>query len=216
MIKITDISKAKRQTMIKFIEATNQIIEDDGLSNLTIRKIAEKTGLHNSTIYVHFSDLTELIMLASVKHFREYSKMLSQYSKKNLSKTETFLAIWELFMEFSIKNPCIFYNFFFNQKNADLHEILILYYNLFPDEKNSLSDEIEHMFLGKNIYERSMTILSPLLEEQNSVNEDNVHIVNDLIISYCKTILNKKCMDDSLDEKELQRNFLMALRLIIH
>ena len=46
----------KRQNTIRFIEATQELIETDGLKNLSIRKIADKAGFHNSTIYLYFKD----------------------------------------------------------------------------------------------------------------------------------------------------------------
>lgn len=85
----------KRQNTIRFIEATQELIETDGLKNLSIRKIADKAGFHNSTIYLYFKDIEELILLASIKYFNEYSKNLSELSSWKLRPREHFLSVWD-------------------------------------------------------------------------------------------------------------------------
>ena len=70
----------KRKNGIAFVEATQALIDSEGLERISIRKIADKAGFHNSTIYLYFKDVNQLILLASLKHFNEYSKKLSEYS----------------------------------------------------------------------------------------------------------------------------------------
>lgn len=66
----------KRKNGIAFVEATQALIDSEGLERISIRKIADKAGFHNSTIYLYFKDVNQLILLASLKHFNEYSKKL--------------------------------------------------------------------------------------------------------------------------------------------
>ena len=73
----------KRQNTICFIETTRSLIDDIGVKNISIRKIAEKAGFHNSTIYLYFKDVDELILLASLKHFKGYSAALAENTKKH-------------------------------------------------------------------------------------------------------------------------------------
>ena len=50
----------RTQNMIRFIEAARELIDQEGLESLSIRKIAEKAGFHNSTIYLYFRDMDHL------------------------------------------------------------------------------------------------------------------------------------------------------------
>ena len=61
----------RTQNMIRFIEAARELIDQEGLESLSIRKIAEKAGFHNSTIYLYFRDMDHLVMLATRKHFTD-------------------------------------------------------------------------------------------------------------------------------------------------
>ena len=101
----------KIQNKIRFIEAAQALIDEEGLEKISIRKIAERAGFHNSTIYLYFRDMDELVMLATMKHFDQYSQALSRLSTQNLSAADTFLAIWSFYGHTVFRKPQIFYNF---------------------------------------------------------------------------------------------------------
>lgn len=44
-----------------FVDATAEIIEEEGLENVTIRKVADKAGYNSATIYNYFSEVSHLI-----------------------------------------------------------------------------------------------------------------------------------------------------------
>ena len=70
----------KKQNTITFINAATEMIAELGIEHISIRKIAEKAGFHNSTIYLYFKDLDELLLLASMKFFQKYSHSFEQDS----------------------------------------------------------------------------------------------------------------------------------------
>lgn len=214
---LNNIEKAeqKRQNSIAFINATQQLITSEGLDHISIRKIAEKAGFHNSTLYLYFTDLNQLVMLASMKYFNEYSHSLEIQSQKKLSPIENFLSIWSLFLNTVFKEPYIFNNFFYGKYSDNLKEIMTTYYELFPEERYHFSKEIEEMYFGKNIIERSLNILKPLIGITDSLTEENVTTANELIVSYCKYKLDLKCADPSLDSTQLKKEIMQAISFIL-
>ena len=50
----------RQQTMGYFINAALEIIEEEGIDSLSIRKTAEKAGYNSATLYHYFSDFEEL------------------------------------------------------------------------------------------------------------------------------------------------------------
>ena len=46
-----------------FVDATAEIIEEEGLENVTIRKVADKAGYNSATIYNYFSEISHLLFL---------------------------------------------------------------------------------------------------------------------------------------------------------
>ena len=43
----------QRENTIRFIEAAEELIDEHGIDNVSVRKIADKAGFHNSTIYLY-------------------------------------------------------------------------------------------------------------------------------------------------------------------
>lgn len=204
----------KRQNTIRFINAAQEMIDTEGLAHVSIRKIAEKAGFHNSTIYLYFKDLDQLIMLASIKYFREYSRALGEQSRRNLPAKERFLSIWELFAASIFKEPHIYYNFFFGKHSDNLRKIMNSYYQIFPEELEEFSEEIELMYFGANIEERCLNILKPLIQEHTAVTNENLLMINNIIISCCKYKLEQKCADDSLDAVKLREELLASISYV--
>lgn len=206
----------KAKNAICFIKATQELIDTEGLDKLSIRKIAEKAGFHNSTIYLYFKDLQHLILLASLKHFAEYNHTLAEYSRQQRSPEESFFAIWETFGKTVLQNPPIFYNFFFGKYSQNLTPIIRQYYELFPEEKEEYSKEIESMYYGNSIQERCLQILAPLADHPTvRVTSDNMELVNSIIVSCLKDLLQQKCENPALDSQQLNANFLSMLSYII-
>lgn len=206
----------KRENLIHFIKVTQQIIDEEGIKKVSIRRIAALSGFHNSTIYLYFKDLNELIMLASIMRFQEYSEDLEKLSHKNGDAYDNFFAIWEYFCEASFQYPCVFFNFFFGKYSDDLPMFLNVYYDLFPDEKNKFSADIEAMYFGKNYTERCMKILLPLVgDKRTSVTSENIELINDISVSYCKDLLEQKCSNPQLDSTILKKKILDTLHFLI-
>ena len=57
----------RKRVMAYFINATIELMEEIGIENLTIRKVAERSKYNSATLYNYFDSLDELEMFASVK-----------------------------------------------------------------------------------------------------------------------------------------------------
>ena len=206
----------KKQNTLRFIEAARLLIDEIGLKKVSIRKIAEQAGFHNSTIYLYFKDIDELILLASLKHFNGYSVALANQSRQKNSPYESFLAIWEFFAQSAFEKPEIFYNFFFGKHSDNLTDVLERYYELFPDEKTIYREDIRSMYFGRNIYERCHMILNPLLEEPGvRLTEENLDLVNDVTVGYLKYLLEQKCQDPKIPAELLSKKLLFMIKYMI-
>lgn len=203
----------KRKKAIAFVEATQQLIDSEGLENISIRKIAEKAGFHNSTIYLYFKDADQLILLASLRHFNEYSHKLAERSSTPSNPQENFLAIWQVFGESVFQKPQIFRNFFFGKYSDQLTPIIILYYRLFPEERGIYTEEIEAMYYGGNINDRCLKILKPLTQVDSLlVNEENLHLVNTIIVACLKALLDYACSSPEVSGEELNNRLMQMIR----
>lgn len=206
----------KQTNLITFIKTTQQLMETEGLKNVSIRKIAALSGFHNSTIYLYFRNLDELVMLASIKQFQKYSEDLERQSASHSDAYSIFYAIWECFCESAFQFPDVFYNFFFGSCSEDIYEYLNTYYTLFPEERHTYSSDIESMYFGRNYTERCMRILKTIKDLDNTnVSDDSIEYINRLSVSYCKDLLQYKCQHPEADNAILQKRFMDALHYLV-
>jgi AcrR family transcriptional regulator len=206
----------KQQNTIRFIEATQKLIDAEGLKNLSIRKIAEKAGFHNSTIYMYFKDVDELILLASLKFFNGYSKALAEHNQQDMTAYEAFWSVWKFFSRSAFEKPDIFYNFFFGKYGDNLTGLFNRYYDLFPNEKSIYREDIQSMYFGKNIHERCYLILKPLLTENNlRLTEENLDMINDITVGYLKYLLEQKRKSPELPSETFSQKMLSMIRFMI-
>ena len=205
----------RTQNMIRFIEAARELIDQEGLESLSIRKIAEKAGFHNSTIYLYFRDMDPLVMLATLKHFTDYSRSLARLSRQNLPPLDNFFAIWSFFGHTVFRSPHIFYNFFFGKHSDNLTDIMEEYYAIFPEEKEEYSALIGIMYYGKNITERCYRLLESLLDcEGLRIGRGNLEMVNEIIVSFLKFLLEEKCQDPESDPGIMNHRLLEMIKYV--
>ena len=80
-----------------FINAALEIIEEEGIDSLSIRKTAEKAGYNSATLYHYFSDFEELRIFSAMKYLDQYAKDLPAYLEPVTRPLERYLKIWECF-----------------------------------------------------------------------------------------------------------------------
>jgi len=206
----------KIQNTIRFVKATQELIDEISIENVSIRKIAARAGFHNSTLYLYFKDVDYLILLASMQYFEEYSRSLSELSTQDLSVIDRFFAVWSSFCHAAFAHPNMFYSFFFGKYSNNITPIMKEYYNLFPEKKYTFSAGLEHMFYGNNIHDRNLELLNSLVGlEHVRITEDNVELVNKISTSYFKDMLDSQRTNPVLSPEEATADVLAALRYMI-
>ena len=211
--------KKEQQKMKKmkiFVSAARDIIEEEGFENLSIRRIAEKAGFHNSTIYFYFSDADLLIALASVRSIADYSRELAILSRQTESDYDSFFHIWYFFCRYSFARPHLFHQFFFGKYKDNLTDILNQYYEMFPEEKLEYSRSIEGMYYAPTFRDRCLHILRPLADlPETRIDEKNLDMANDIIICTFQGLLEKARSASGTDCDALTSRFLDMLHFLV-
>ncbi|MBN1620224.1 TetR/AcrR family transcriptional regulator [candidate division WOR-3 bacterium] len=71
----------KKRTTDYFVLAACQIIENDGLNALSVRKVADIAGYHYATLYSYFKDVYELKFLAALKFMDDIYEYMLNFTK---------------------------------------------------------------------------------------------------------------------------------------
>jgi len=206
----------QRERMAVFIEATSSIIEEEGIEAVSIRRIAQRAGYHNSSIYFYFHDVNVLIALACVRYFEQYSRRLAAIRPDSQDSYHTFFQIWEFFCESAFSYPEIFRHLFFGNYDGNLTSILNQYYDIYPEQKEALSDVVKQMYFGRDIFERSALIQKQITGDiRVRVKESQLEMVVSVTVSVFRSLLEQKCADPSLDAKQLTEHFMEVLHYLV-
>lgn len=162
----------RKRTMIYFIDAADEILREEGIKNVTIRKVAQKAGYNSATLYNYFENLDHLIFFAAMKYIKPYALALPEYIEDTKDPVEKFRAIWECFCHYSFKDPEIYYSIFFADLNNNIDEYIVDYYKLFPEELGEDTHGLNTMLLKSDIYDRGMSSLDDSIQEGLLPQED--------------------------------------------
>jgi len=74
------------------IKAGVEILSKDGVSGLSLRKVATKAGVSHAAPYSHFADKQALIAAISTEGFRQLYERINSVAKKNKTKPSRQLS----------------------------------------------------------------------------------------------------------------------------
>jgi AcrR family transcriptional regulator len=115
-VKAADDKKVLKKQRIKtyFLEAAKEIIMNDGVENISVRKVADIAGYSYATIYNYFTDLNELLW--EVKKLM-INDIFEELQKKNTGTTKDIEGIkkgFRIYVEYFFENPNVFKFFYFH------------------------------------------------------------------------------------------------------
>lgn len=184
-----------------FIDATIDIIKEDGISGVTIRKVANYAGYTSATLYNYFDNLTHLIFLANMCHLEEYNHSLPKCMENCTNPVELYMSIGKCYTEHAYSKPEIFELLFFSQNNEKFEEYTNQYYELYPKrEKEIKSKLLNKLFHVNDLHNRSLNLLKPCVE-QGMMEEQMAIDYTDICLRFNKTIL-EDVKDEILNKED--------------
>ena len=196
----------KRRVMMYFIEATQELILNEGIENLSIKKIADKAGYNTATIYNYFEDLEELILYSSVDYLKIYLKDLRDEISSDMKAIEIYETIYKVFVHHSFEKPEIFHTLFFGKYSYKLEKIIKKYYEIFPDDITGQTDITKSVLVEGNIHNRDLPVIKQMIKEGSILEEDAPYIMEAIVRihqSYLENILQQR-EKISLEEHEIK------------
>lgn len=203
MADLSNKEMQRNRMLAYFIEATQSIIEQEGIEHISIRKVAQKAGFNSATIYHYFKDVDQLILLASMRYLKNYNVSLSKHINEQIDSFQQYLDLWGFFCEASFEYPKVIYNLFFNHHSVELGDIVTQYYSVFPEETESFSPAIAQIMVGQTVLDRNRGIMEPLVIA-GYIREDELEMINYITICCFRNILSDKCDCKEADSKELK------------
>ncbi len=209
-------TQERDQILVTFIRAAREIIQDEGIEKVSIRKVANITGLNSATMYLYFPNADALITMACMSYLEKYCRTLAADMPLMQSKRDAFVHSWEIFSKYAFADPQIFRHLFYTEHSFDMGELIDTYYRLFPHQLDDISDTMVDMLHAGNIDARSMHILSPLAEELG-FSRERTEMVNELVVCYFRLLLEERCQnaDSMVLSEQLTAKLMRVLRFLL-
>ncbi|SOC40860.1 TetR/AcrR family transcriptional regulator [Ureibacillus acetophenoni] len=150
----------KKFTKEQIIDAAFEIAKNEGLSNITIRKVAEHLGSSIAPIYVNFKTIDELIEAVMQKVNELSFEMLGE-----VNSGTPFLDIGIASLRFARDYPVLFQDFVFSQNkinhNYDENMGASLIEQMKGDEdlKGFSTEELMTIFMKMRIFTTGLSIM---------------------------------------------------------
>lgn len=208
MVDFMDAKEKKKKVMICFIEATEELMKEDDIDKISIRKIAKRAGYNSATLYYYFDDLEHLILFASIRYLREYTTALARKIKPTMTTLEKYRTVYETFNYYAFRSPVIFHNMFFGKYSHKLLNVIKEYYDIFPDDLEGHEDLLKNLLKQGNMYYRDKQIVDELVKEGN-VDTNKVDITLKILINVHQSYVYEAMIQgDKLDLESQEKSFL--------
>lgn len=207
-------AEQRNQIFACFINAASELMENEGMESLTLRRVAKRAGYNSATLYNYFKDLDHLTVYASMKYFEDYNRNLARYLADEQDAFQRFLFMWRFFCASAFRHPHAYYNLFYGKYSGELTEIIHAYYEVFPEELGELDDSVLEMLTCGSLVERNRQMLQPVLEGA-SLSQEERESINEIILYCFKELLTQKIqMGDALDNQTLIERQLSYIHVI--
>lgn len=147
----------------QFVEKTFEIIEQEGLKEVKIRRIAKEMNCTSTVIYRYFDNLEHLISLASIYYLKEYIAAFSKLVSDPMILIDPYalnLRMWECLAQYAFRHMDIYEMIFFGKNSFSLGEIIFEYYQIFlEDEKSDFDGYSVSILFNDDLEERDYVLL---------------------------------------------------------
>ncbi|WDV46916.1 TetR/AcrR family transcriptional regulator [Clostridiaceae bacterium M8S5] len=169
----------RKRIMRYFIDAATEIIEMQGIENVTIRNVANLAGYNSATLYNYFDNLQHLISLACIKFLKDYVKALPEYISKANNTYEKTLMIWECFCVHTFTKPEIFASIFVHGKDKNISCYIKDYYEIYPEILDHMPEDLRKMLTYNDLYDRTLVLLNQCCKD-GYFNENDLESITEL------------------------------------
>ena len=183
--KSESVPGQRYHSMAHFIQVAIQIIQEEGLNALSIRKVAQRAGYNSATLYYYFSNFEELCIFSCMHLVDKYAKELQNYLAQARTPLEKYLKIWECFCIYSFRNPDEFWLLFFKhlEDGEKISQYFKEYYLIFPENWTDEVREYEEILTSGDLYEREyLSLVKSLGSMADRLSEEEIYKINEMNI----------------------------------
>ncbi|MEG0963556.1 MAG: TetR/AcrR family transcriptional regulator [Lachnospiraceae bacterium] len=195
-----DVSYIKNLTRRDYVVKAYEIVLNEGVEAVSIRRLAKELGCSSTSLYRHFTNLEELLFFAQIGFLKDYIEDLQNHETKWTNVWDMYIGIWECFSRQAFKTPKAFDCIFFGQQKDKLPQALREYYRMFPEGIQILSEHLQFMLQEGTFAKRDYSI-ALRCADAGVISLENATHLNRLCVDCFKGIF-KGVLDEGVEDVE--------------
>jgi AcrR family transcriptional regulator len=183
--------KEKQRTRMwgYFLDAAAEVIEEEGIANMTIRKIADRAGYTASTAYNYFKDFSHLKFFAAMRFTSAYVSELPEYMALGKNTVEKWLYSWECFCKHSFEQPEIYSVIFMDNLGSSPQALFDDYYAVHNQDLAGLPEDVQSILMEYDFSKRSALYIQDAVKE-GFLKEKDIDLIADMTLMIWKGMMN--------------------------
>ena len=111
-----ELAKQKNELVKNgFIQAAKEIILQEGVEGVSVRKVAQATGYSYATIYHYFTDLSALLLAVKERMVEDVASQMTSAETPSFRDVADIQRMNRMYVQFYLDNPHI-YDFFYTYR----------------------------------------------------------------------------------------------------
>ncbi len=188
----------------EYIQKAHDIIQEEGIEAVSIRRIAKELGCSSASLYRYFDDLSELLYFAELRMLRGYIRRMNEMSPKWKNVWEIYVGVWECYSQEAFTHPGAYNRLFFDYPTEKLGSSIKEYYKMFSEDIIETNQIFEDMLQTSNFMKRDFEMCKRCVRE-NAITYENAVRLNRMACMLYKGYL-KTALDEELNEEQIQEN----------
>lgn len=106
-----------------FINAAKEILAEDGVKKLSVRKVGDRAGYSYATLYNYFRDINELLTYCLADMLEDAYRELIEEKQEGLDPRDQLIRYGERYFSYFSENPVLFQLLFVEDLGAAPEEV---------------------------------------------------------------------------------------------
>ena len=145
-----------------FIDAAKEILAEDGVKKLSVRKVGDRAGYSYATIYNYFRDVNELLTYCLADMLEDAYRALIAEKEEGLDPRAQLIRYGERYFSYFSENPVLFQLLFIEDLGTEPEEVTEKMGDL-PSVGQLLIESIAACAMAGYILEDEVEVLAELI-----------------------------------------------------
>ncbi|XCP86363.1 TetR/AcrR family transcriptional regulator [Roseburia hominis] len=199
-----------------YIQKVHDLIKEEGLEAISIRRIAKELGCSSASLYRHFESLSELLYYAELRTLTDYIVRLNEAEKKWENIWDLYVGVWDCYSREAFAHPEAYNLLFFEYTNEKLKNSIKEYYEMFPEDIKETNQIFFEMlkcadFMGRDYQMCLRCVQAKVLKSEDATRLNRLACL--LFKGYFKGVLDDGIRPEEIDERV--KLFVEDLELVV-